>query len=94
MCGIAGIINTSGEREEKTFLDALCGAMAHRGPDGYGFFSGPGVLLGHRRLAVIDLKSGDQPLYSEDRKVVLVVNGEIYNCLALRRELENSGSKD
>ena len=43
MCGIAGIINTPDEREEKTFLDALCGAMAHRGPDGYGFFSGPGV---------------------------------------------------
>ena len=91
MCGIAGIINTPDEGEEKNFLDGLCGAMAHRGPDGYGFFSEPGVLLGHRRLAVIDLKSGDQPLYSEDRKVVLVVNGEIYNYLSLRKELEEKG---
>ena len=91
MCGIAGIINCREHLDGQELLNVLCGAMRHRGPDGYGHFSAPGVLLGHRRLAVIDLETGDQPLYSEDRSVVLVINGEIYNFQELRRELESKG---
>lgn len=91
MCGIAGIINCRENHNGEELLNALCGAMSHRGPDGYGIFSAPGVLLGHRRLAVIDLETGDQPLYSEDRSIALVINGEIYNFRELRRELESKG---
>ncbi len=91
MCGIAGIINSRENHNGRELLNAICGAMRHRGPDGYGVHDAPGVLLGHRRLAVIDLETGDQPLYSEDRSVVLVVNGEIYNYQELRRELESKG---
>ena len=91
MCGIAGIINHRSQYNEAEILNAMCGAMRHRGPDGYGHFEAPGILLGHRRLAVIDLTSGNQPLYSEDRSIVLVINGEIYNFRSLRRELEEKG---
>ncbi|MBE6384945.1 MAG: asparagine synthase (glutamine-hydrolyzing) [Lentisphaerae bacterium] len=91
MCGIAGIINHRDQYNESEILNAMCGTMYHRGPDGGGIFAAPGVLLGHRRLAVIDLESGDQPLYSEDRSLALVINGEIYNFASLRRELESKG---
>ena len=91
MCGIAGIINSPENHNAQELLNAVCGAMRHRGPDGYGTFTAPGVLLGHRRLAVIDLETGDQPLYSEDRSIVLVINGEIYNFQTLRKELEAKG---
>ena len=91
MCGIAGIINHNNRHNEEEILAAMCGTMRHRGPDGSGTFAAPGVLLGHRRLAVIDLESGAQPLYSEDRALVLVINGEIYNFTELRRELVSRG---
>ena len=91
MCGIAGIINHNNRHNEEEILAAMCGTMRHRGPDGGGTFAAPGVLLGHRRLAVIDLESGDQPLYSEDRTLALVINGEIYNFMELRSELESKG---
>ena len=91
MCGIAGIINHSGCFSEDEILNAMCGSMRHRGPDGHGRYAAPGVLLGHRRLAVIDLAGGAQPLYSEDKSLVLVINGEIYNFRELRGELESKG---
>lgn len=93
MCGIAGIINCKENASAGEALNAMCGAMRHRGPDGSGRYDAPGVLLGHRRLAVIDLETGDQPLYSEDKTVVLVINGEIYNYRELRRELEEKGHR-
>lgn len=71
----------------------MTAALAARGPDGEGFHLGDGVGLGHRRLAIIDVEGGRQPLYSEDRQVVVVVNGEIYNFAALRAELENAGHR-
>lgn len=91
MCGIAGIINHRENFDASETLNAMCGAMYHRGPDGYGRYISPGVVLGHRRLAVIDLETGAQPLYSEDRSLVLVINGEIYNFMELRQELEDKG---
>ena len=93
MCGIAGIINHHDRHNEEEILTAMCGTMRHRGPDGSGMFAAPGVLLGHRRLAVIDLESGAQPLYSEDRSLVLVINGEIYNFKELKSRLESKGHR-
>ena len=93
MCGIAGIINHYDRHNEEEILTAMCGTMRHRGPDGSGMFAAPGVLLGHRRLAVIDLESGAQPLYSEDRSLALVINGEIYNFKELKSRLESKGHR-
>jgi asparagine synthase (glutamine-hydrolysing) len=70
----------------------MTSAIAHRGPDGDGFFCDGSVGLGHRRLAIIDLATGDQPMATEDGSVVLVFNGEIYNFRELRRELEGRGA--
>src|SRR5262245_16456305 len=68
-------------------------AIAHRGPDGDGEHFEPGVALGHRRLAIIDVATGQQPLYNEDRSVVVIFNGEIYNFQSLVPELEALGHK-
>ncbi len=89
MCGIAGIINISWSEEElRTRLNAMNDAQKRRGPDGEGVFCAPSLALGHRRLAIIDPECGAQPLYNEDRSLVLVANGEIYNAPELRQELE------
>ena len=69
----------------------MCDAIAHRGPDSDGFFQAPGVALGMRRLSVIDVAGGRQPISNEDGTVTVVFNGEIYNHHALRRELEAAG---
>ncbi|MFF4348678.1 asparagine synthase (glutamine-hydrolyzing) [Streptomyces sp. NPDC001530] len=71
----------------------MCGLIAHRGPDGEGFHNGPSVALGMRRLAIIDVAGGDQPVFNEDRTVVAVFNGEIYNFPELRTELRNRGHR-
>ncbi|MGH8237008.1 MAG: asparagine synthase (glutamine-hydrolyzing) [Steroidobacteraceae bacterium] len=89
MCGIAGIVNTDPARDRamRRMLDAL----AHRGPDGEGIYHDEVATLGHRRLSIIDLASGQQPLHNADRSILLVCNGEIYNYRELRRELERDG---
>jgi len=94
MCGISGIIS----RQEISTGDALRAAamsraLIHRGPDGSGEFHAPGVALAARRLSIIDIDGGDQPLYNQDRSLVLVANGEIYNHLELRRRLEALGHR-
>lgn len=92
MCGILGRVNAEPERgvESESFALAL-DLMAHRGPDGEGVWSGGQAALGHRRLAIVDLKGGAQPMANEDRTVWVVLNGEIYNHLALRAQLEAKG---
>jgi asparagine synthase (glutamine-hydrolysing) len=90
MCGIAGKV-TCGEPVSPELLARMCDSIRHRGPDGEGIHVEGPVGLGMRRLAVIDLVTGDQPLASEDRQVVAVFNGEIYNHVALRAELERRG---
>ncbi|MGQ0720927.1 MAG: asparagine synthase (glutamine-hydrolyzing) [Candidatus Eiseniibacteriota bacterium] len=94
MCGIAGYSRgRSGPQPAPDVLERMTCAVAHRGPDGDGFFRGEGVALGHRRLSIIDLATGDQPMKSDDGRLVLVQNGEIYNYVELREELEKLGHR-
>ena len=92
MCGIAGIIKKQNGRFEPAVLRRMNNAVAHRGPDGEGEYCWRNVGLGHRRLAIIDLSEcGHQPMVSIDDELVIVFNGEIYNYLELRSELERAG---
>lgn len=94
MCGIAGIVHADPSHPvEMPLLRRMTGVMAHRGPDADGFHVGTAVGLGHRRLSIIDVKGGDQPIYNEDRSKVVILNGEIYNFPALRSELEAKGHR-
>ena len=92
MCGIAGKV-TGGEPVSPALISQMCDAIRHRGPDGEGIHVEGAVGLGMRRLAIIDLLTGDQPLASEDGQVLAVFNGEIYNHVALRAELEGRGHR-
>jgi asparagine synthase (glutamine-hydrolysing) len=89
MCGIAGIINLDGKPVARNDLEAVNRNLAHRGPDGDGFFCERNVGLAHRRLAIIDPRLGVQPFYNNDRSIVLSYNGEVYNYVELRKELES-----
>ncbi len=91
MCGIAGICSPRGAGPAGTALAEALSALRHRGPDGEGTFAGPDIAMGMRRLAVIDLVTGDQPVFNEDRTVVAVLNGEIYNYVELREALARRG---
>jgi asparagine synthase (glutamine-hydrolysing) len=91
MCGIAGIIRWDGRPVAESEVRTMCRAMAHRGPDEEGIYLGVGVGLGMRRLSIIDVDNGQQPVPNEDRSVWVVFNGEIYNYRELRRELEQRG---
>lgn len=86
MCGIAGLMTRDGAPPATAVLQAMADALAHRGPDGHGLHVREGVGLAHARLAIIDLTTGDQPLYAPDG-TALVANGEVYNYIELRREL-------
>ena len=89
MCGIVGFVGARDNAQE--ILQAMMDRIAHRGPDGQGqFLEGP-VALGQRRLSIIDLEGGRQPMYNEDESLVVVFNGEIYNFQALREELTAAG---
>jgi asparagine synthase (glutamine-hydrolysing) len=92
MCGIAGVLYSDSARlVARGVLEGMARAIAHRGPDGEGLFAEPGVGLVHRRLAIIDLATGGQPLGNEDGSVQVVFNGEIYNFEELRRSLVRRG---
>lgn len=92
MCGLCGIFNVgSQERVERASLKAMADTITHRGPDDEGFYTSGSVGLAHRRLSIIDLQGGQQPMASQDGSVVVVFNGEIYNFLELRSRLESKG---
>jgi asparagine synthase (glutamine-hydrolysing) len=94
MCGITGKFNFDrGRSVDPERLRAMTSAIAHRGPDADGFHLAEGVGLGHRRLSIIDLATGDQPLSNEDGTIWVVFNGEIYNFAELRVELERAGHR-
>ncbi|MDQ3817339.1 MAG: asparagine synthase (glutamine-hydrolyzing) [Acidobacteriota bacterium] len=91
MCGIAGIVNRNGRAADATVLARMCEAIRHRGPDEDGFYLKDSVGLAMRRLAIIDLKGGQQPIHNSDRTAWIVFNGEIYNYRELRAKLEKQG---
>lgn len=92
MCGIAGMLNLSGEPVSPDVLAGMTSALAHRGPDGEGTFTDRGVGLGHRRLSIIDLSdAASQPMATADGRYVITYNGELYNFQELRVELEARG---
>ena len=86
MCGICGVIGLAGE-EGTRLVDQMTASIHHRGPDETGQFAEGGVALGHKRLSIIDLGGGQQPMRTADGRYVLVYNGEIYNYRELRDEL-------
>ena len=93
MCGIAGIFHLATAKPvDPQRVRAMTDVMVHRGPDGSGVWTAPGVGLGHRRLAIIDLATGEQPMTSADGGLTVSFNGEIYNFRQLRAELEQSGA--
>ena len=91
MCGIAGIIRYHGEADEQTIRD-MNDRMTRRGPDDSGVFVKGRVALSHRRLSIIDIKTGHQPLTIDNGNIVIVYNGEIYNFQELREELAAQGA--
>ncbi len=91
MCGIAGMLDLDGRGDAPLALAKMLDALRHRGPDDLGEYSGPGIALGMRRLAIVDPANGAQPFYSENNRIVAVVNGEIYNHAQLRRSLQRKG---
>ena len=92
MCGIAVAVTERGPAPGE-LVRAMCDRLVHRGPDAEGYHVAPGVGLGMRRLKIIDLEGGDQPVYNEDRSLAVVFNGEIYNYRELRAELEAAGHR-
>ncbi len=93
MCGIAGIVGPEGATIAPERVHAMCQAIVHRGPDDEGIYAHGHVGLGMRRLSIIDVQGGQQPVHNEDRSIWLVFNGEIYNFLELREELERAGHR-
>src|ERR1035437_8519351 len=94
MCGIAGLVRKNGDSVDHEVLAAMTRLALHRGPDGEGRYVHKNLGLGHTRLAIIDLSTAaDQPMYSTDRRLTIVFNGEIYNYLELREELKQLGHK-
>ena len=91
MCGIAGMISLDGSVIDPRDVRMMCDLIEHRGPDDEGFFDSPDAVLGMRRLSIIDLDGGHQPLSNEDGSVWVVFNGEIYNYRDIRKDLLNRG---
>jgi len=92
VCGIAGIFDSRDRREiDRGLIERMNSSLSHRGPDADGLHLEPGLALAHRRLSIIDLSTGQQPLYNEDGSVVVVFNGEIYNFQELAKELVACG---
>ena len=95
MCGIAGIYNLNSQQQtadSKRLIQKMTDKLIHRGPDDEGFFVDQKIAFGHRRLAIIDLtKAGHQPMFSSDKSLAIVFNGEIYNYIELRKELVDLG---
>jgi asparagine synthase (glutamine-hydrolysing) len=87
MCGICGYVGI----QEDGLLERMAASLAHRGPDSAGYFTDGDVGLGHRRLSIIDVTGGQQPMYNEDGSLVLIANGEVYNYIELKEELEKKG---
>ncbi len=88
MCGIVGFVDKRNKEEKQRFIKKMADRIKHRGPDGEGYYVDDKVALGHRRLSIIDLSLGSQPMYNETEDIVIVFNGEIYNYIELKNELK------
>ena len=86
MCGIVGFYGE--QKNKEAVLKKMADRIKHRGPDGEGYYTDEKIALGHRRLSIIDINGGSQPMYTEDKNLVVVFNGEIYNYLELKEELK------
>src|SRR5690349_14687237 len=93
MCGIAGLLHFDARPVEHAKLRAMVAAIAHRGPDAEGVWTERGIGLAHRRLSIIDLAGGNQPLGNEDGQIQVVFNGELYNYRQLKDQLEAKGHR-
>src|SRR5439155_20932362 len=95
MCGIAGIISTDRSRDVGPAVERLTAELAHRGPDGTGlrFLGDRWAAFGHRRLSIVDLECGAQPMGNEDGQGWVVLNGELYNHPEIRKDLEHLGHR-
>jgi len=94
MCGVCGFAPADPRREvDRALIERMAATLEHRGPDGRGVLALPGIGLGIRRLSIIDLETGDQPIANEDGSIAVVCNGEIYNSPELRQELERAGHR-
>jgi asparagine synthase (glutamine-hydrolysing) len=91
MCGIVGIVESTDSQVDQALVSRMCDAISHRGPDDDGFYFSEGVGLGMRRLSIIDVKGGQQPIHNQDQTAWIVFNGEIYNYLEVRHKLEQLG---
>ena len=92
MCGICGKLDFSGKGLSESLFRKMCQTLSHRGPDDEGILIDPPIGLGHRRLSIIDVSSaGYQPMSSEDDRIWIVFNGEIYDFLKIREELKSKG---
>ena len=89
MCGIVGFVNQKNQKEAT--IEAMMERIIHRGPTSSGKYVDEQIALGFRRLSIIDLEGGSQPIYNQDRNKVIIFNGEIYNYQTLRTELETLG---
>lgn len=89
MCGINGIVSKASQKEKKSQIKLMNDKIIHRGPNANGVYVDDDVALGHVRLSIIDIEGGDQPIYNEDKSVLIVFNGEIYNYQELREELKS-----
>ena len=93
MCGIAGFVNRAGQQADRAIVERMTAALVHRGPDGDGFYCAGPVALGHRRLSIIDVTGGAQPMANEDGTIWVTYNGELYNELEIRPQLEAKGHR-
>src|SRR5262245_20952476 len=93
MCGFAALFDPDRGEADPAWLEAAAQSLAHRGPDNSVFHAGPGVGLALRRLSIVDIETGAQPISNEDGSVWIVYNGEVYNHVELHRELEQRGHR-
>ncbi|MEY2904881.1 MAG: hypothetical protein RJA52_897, partial [Bacteroidota bacterium] len=89
MCGIAGLFDKNADLEK--IMGKMLDSIAHRGPDASTFQKFDDLILGHRRLSIIDLSTGDQPMFNAKKNLCIVFNGEIYNFKELRKDLKSKG---
>src|SRR6202158_6298102 len=92
MCGIAGLFDAN-HHPRLSDLQSMVDIIRHRGPDAEGLMESGPLAMGMRRLSIIDLAGGDQPIYNEDKSVAVVFNGEIYNYLELREDVQKRGHR-